>query len=303
MAGGRKPGLWGRHPANIEDGTFARAESSLPGLLGQRPPSLARALNARPLAAPVYEEDVHLTLTEVLALAAGFGIAEAREIAYYNQDVDNDPSTTPMPLGPWDEVSGAGTKRRRLWHFTSAARRAQVKREYQQSGSTKDLGRYMHVLQDSYSHEGLGAIIGQIGTSVNEQGETVYNSPNPLDQAPWHEADDPSKNPPKARTMARHSYDELFEAKEYLVEHKKLARQHEEIGYDKIAKLVAEFASEPDKSRREAICNQIGSVALQARKQQEDADYAELRARMEETERRITRTIQPGRRRTRKRRP
>lgn len=42
MAGGRKPGLWGLHPANIKDGTFALVESPLAGLNGT-PTSLGAA--------------------------------------------------------------------------------------------------------------------------------------------------------------------------------------------------------------------------------------------------------------------
>lgn len=295
MAGGRRPGLWGRHPADIEDGTFVRAESSRPGLL------VARA-TASPFGAAVYEKDVHVILTEALAIAAGFSDQDARDIAVFNQDVDDDRATKPMPLGPWDEASGAGTKRRRLWHFTSAARQAQVKREYQQSGSIKDLGRYMHVLQDSYSHRGLSPIIGQFGTSVDPRtGEPVYNSPNPLDQKPWHEADDPSKNPGKAMAMARHTYDELVEAKEYLAARGKLRASFEAVSYEpEITKLVERFCREPDRATREDIANQIGSFAYQRRHQQEEASYAEMNAQFEETERRRTRTIQPRRKKPQK---
>lgn len=297
MARGNKPGLSGVHSENVGDGTFARAASPRPGLLVASPA-------ASPFGSAVYERDVHVTLTEALALAAGFGIDEARQIAFYNQDVDEDRATTPMPLGPWDEASGAGTRRRRLWHFTSAARRAQVKREFQQSASIKDLGRFMHVLQDSYSHRGLSPIIGQFGTSVDPQtGETVYNSPNPFDQAPWHEADDPSKNPLKAMAMASETYDELVKAKEYLAERGHLRVWSEAIDYEpEIARLVAEFCREPDRNLRDAKANQIGSIALQRRRQQEESAYSELRRQLEETERRRTRTIQPRRKKPSKRR-
>jgi hypothetical protein len=296
MARGRKANLNGLQHEHVEDGTFVRNASSRPGLLS------GRALTS-PFAAPVYEEDVHLTLTEALALAAGFGIAEAREIAVYNQDVDNDRATTPMPLGLWDETSGAGTKRRRLWHFTSPARQAQVKREYQQSGSLRDLGRYMHVLQDSYSHKDLNPIIGQFGTSVDPRtGETVYNSPNPLDSAPWHEADDPSRNPGKAISMAYKSYEELVEAREYLAKRGKLRVSFEAVDYLLISKLVSEFCHHPDKNVRNEKANQIGTLVLQHRKQQEDAEYSEMRAQFEETERRRTQTIQPRRKKPQKRR-
>lgn len=305
MAGGRRPGLSGPHPADIEDGTFARAASPRPGLLGAHPPAPAPG-GASPAGA-VYEEDVHDDLTEVLALAAGFGISEAREIAAENQETDTNLETSPMPYwtrNRWGvPYYSVGAERRRLWHFTTEARRAELRRQYRQSGSLRDLGRYMHVLQDSYSHAGLNPVVGQIGTSVNPQtGAPVYNSPNPLDQAPWHEADDPSKNPHKAMTMARHSYDELVEAREYLAEHGRLGAQHEAVGYDRIRGLVEEFCREPDKGKRLSIANQLGSVVLQARRRQEDEDAAELRSRFEETERRRTRTIQPPRRRGQTRR-
>lgn len=297
MARGINAGLSGLRYEQVNDGTLVRNASPRPGLL--------RALSlSSPFAAPVYEEDVHVTLTEALAVAAGFSDQDARDIAVFNQDLDDDESTTPMMLGPLDEASGAGTKRRRLWHFTSKARQAQVKREYQRSGSIKDLGRYMHVLQDSYSHKGLSPVIGQLATSVDPRtGEPVYNSPNPLDRAPWYEADDPSKNPGKAMTMARHTYDELVEAKEYLEPRGKLRRTYEAVRYEpEIAKLVEQFCREPNKATRETIANQIGAFAYQRRKQQEDADASEIQAQFEETERRRTRTIQPKGKKPTKRR-
>lgn len=297
MATGAKPGLSGRHAENVDDGTFPRTGSPRPGLLRARTP-------ASPVSMAVYERDVHVTLTEALAIAAGFSDQDASDIATFNQDVDDDKSTTPMPLGPWDEASGAGTKRRRLWHFTSAARQAQVKREFQQSASIRDLGRYMHVLQDSYSHRGLSAIIGQFGTSVDQRsGETVYNSPNPLDQSPWHEADDPSKHPLKAMAMARHTYEELVEARELLSERGKLRASFEAVNYEpEIAKLVEQFCREPNKSTRLNIANQIGAFAYQRRNQRAKADSDEIQAQFEETERRRTRTIQPARKKPARRR-
>lgn len=288
MAKGIKAGLSGLRREQINDGTLARNASPRPGLL-------SASVSVSPFAAPLYERDVHVTLTEALAIAAGFSDQDARDIASFNQDVDDDKSTTPMPLGPWDEASGAGTRRRRLWHFTSAARQAQVKREYRQSGSLKDLGRYLHVLQDGYSHRGLSAIIGQFGTSLDTQsGEPMSNSPNPFAQSPWHEADDPSKNPGKAMLMARRTYDELIEAKEYLEAHRKITRTFAAVSYEpEIAKLVEQFAREPHKPARETIANQIGAFAYQRRLQLEEDEYSELQRQFEETGRRRTGTIQP----------
>jgi hypothetical protein len=94
----------------------------------------------------------------------------------------------------------------------------------------------------------------------------VYNSSNPFHQSPWHEADDPSKNPGKAMTMARHTYDELVEAKDYLEARGKLRRTFEAVSYDpEIARLVAQFCREPYKPTRESIANQIGALAYQRR--------------------------------------
>ena len=304
MARSKRPGLNGLYRANVNDGTFARLVAPRTGLIGARP--TPAALRAEPTPAPIYEEDVHDNLTEVLALAAGFGVGEAREIAAADQETDTNLATSPMPY--WTRTSwgipyySVGADRRRLWHFTTAARRAEVKRQYQQSGSMRDLGRYMHVLQDRYSHEGLNPVVGQIGTSVDPQtGETRYDSPNPLDQAPWHEADDPSRNPLKAMTMARESYDELVEAKEYLAEHGRLRTSFEAIEYSEIRKDVERFCREPDKNVRKAIADRIGAFVLQQQAQRQNAAASEMQQQIEEMERRgRVRTIKPQRKRGRR---
>src|SRR5262249_36642697 len=65
----------------------------------------------------LYEQDVHFLLTRTLALRAGFTPAEADEIARADQGVDENPRTSPF----------ANVEARRQYHFTSDARRAEMR--------------------------------------------------------------------------------------------------------------------------------------------------------------------------------
>lgn len=288
MAGGRKPGLWGLHPADIEDGTFARAESPLPGLLGGA--SSMSSVELSPLTSPpVYEEDVHLNLTGALALVAGFDIDAANLIAVWAQKVDDLPSMTPMPLGLWDEVSGAGVERRRLWHFTTPERRADLQRQYEASGELSDLGIFMHVWQDQYSHADMGPVFGHMLTKVDRRtgnarrptlaeiavmlsGPTLllttgdlsrlYEQWRILFERTWHETDDPSKSPDKAYTMARTSFEKLRDAAALFFNKGAILRKFGAAWTPQINELVWTFCRDSSKSGRVKTAARIGQTAL-----------------------------------------
>lgn len=126
----------------------------------------------------LYEEDVHRDLTFCLARRAGYSDTAARRTAAADQGTDDNPATSPY----------AGREARRDWHFTTEARRTELwKRAL--DGNLDVLGQYLHALQDSYSHEGTGPLIGHL--DFGHAPDRTYN------------------NPEKANRMARDTYNRL----------------------------------------------------------------------------------------------
>jgi RHS repeat-associated protein len=128
----------------------------------------------------LYEEDVHRDLTYFLARKSGFPNLAAQRIAASNQGTDDNAATSPF----------ASTEARRDWHFTTPERRAEL---WQRAldGNLDRLGQYLHVLQDSYSHEGYPAWRGHLFSG--------------------HEPDKTYNDPQKANRMARDTYNRLRE--------------------------------------------------------------------------------------------
>ncbi len=260
MAGGRKPGLWGLHPADIKDGTFARAESPLPGPLGT-----SANLRAAPLpSGMIYNEDVHRDLTRALALAAGFETDIANRIANANQGVDDNSKTSPMPN--W---RGAGIDRRALWHFTTAERQQKLEEWLKGSPTPERLGIFLHVYQDKYSHRDLGAISGQVGSSIDRQGKQRKKASDPstwsFDRKEWDDADDTWRNVGMANRMARETYIILQNAKDLMFEKGILNVSY--FNYDalpwerKLADLVWYFNMAREKSEKDKYIEQIVKMA------------------------------------------
>lgn len=213
---------------------------------------------------PVYGRDVHFSLTEALAMAAGFDSSDAGKIAYYNQEVDDNKKTTPEPqasYGYLKEGDALGIQRRKDWHFTTAARRAEIKAIFLSSCSLEDLGKYMHAFQDQYSHFGLGPGIGQVGSKVDKNGEPTEWSTNVDD---WHAADYTSSDVEKANKMAEDSFIELRNAASYLAGKGKLALHYPAINYSEISGLVNNFSKAPENpmSAKNEIVSQIRQKAL-----------------------------------------
>lgn len=99
-----------------------------------------------------WEREIHYELTRLLAVAAGFDSADAREIATWNARADSDPDKTPMTLFSVDQ--------RKRYHFTTLERRMELSRAALDSGSLSDLGLFLHAEQDSFSHFGYGPALG-----------------------------------------------------------------------------------------------------------------------------------------------
>jgi len=136
-----------------------------------------------------YNRDVHHDLTLVIALAVGFPESMAESIASADQNTDINPQTQPGP-----DRHGTGEDRRRKWHFTTEERRQELWSAFEGSGSLDDLGIYMHALQDSYSHEGLSPVNGQVTF------DWPWN---------WSNADDTWRDVSKADRMAENTYNRL----------------------------------------------------------------------------------------------
>jgi RHS repeat-associated protein len=94
----------------------------------------------------LYGRDVHHDDTRQLAASTGYRPCAADIIAKADQDIDDDPQTD-----PWDR------RRRELWHFPTEARVNDVQNIALHSCDLTNLGRALHVLQDSFSHAGYPA--------------------------------------------------------------------------------------------------------------------------------------------------
>ena len=97
-----------------------------------------------------YEIDVHRHLTAALARAAGMSPSVASAIATATQGVDDSKLTSPF-WAPWNLDEN---------HFTSEDVRKSLWEQFERTGSTADLGVFLHAHQDSYSHAGYYPIPG-----------------------------------------------------------------------------------------------------------------------------------------------
>lgn len=120
-----------------------------------------------------YELPVHFTFTMYLAELAGFTEAEAFEIARYDQAIDDNPATSPMP-----QISSFGVERRSAYHFINNTRgnalRADAFACVGAVGWLRRTGIYLHAQEDLFSHRTFGATAGHL---------TAGHSPD----KPWYE--------------------------------------------------------------------------------------------------------------------
>ncbi|MER8734482.1 RHS repeat-associated core domain-containing protein, partial [Mesorhizobium sp. M1227] len=139
-----------------------------------------------------YEADVHRDLTEQLSRAAGIPDNVSAQIAAADQNVDDNPETSPMGMQPY----GAAVTARENFHFTNAQRRQELYDAFTQSRRPEDLGTFLHAQQDSVSHRGYGARFGHL--SAGHAPDKTYN------------------NIDGANAMAHATYDSLVGAKSVL---------------------------------------------------------------------------------------
>ena len=110
----------------------------------------------------LYNEDVHYYVTKRLAVEAGFNIWQAEWIARGDQDTD-------ILYDPWQRWYN-----RINYHFTTQARRCELRDQAVRDLSWNDFGIYLHTLQDSYSHQKSLTDRGEPYTAVFGHGWTRY---------------------------------------------------------------------------------------------------------------------------------
>jgi RHS repeat-associated protein len=185
-----------------------------------------------------YEEDVHRALTEVLALAAGFGVGTAERIGRADQWVDDNPATSPMGMWP----AGDAVEKRRKYHFTTQQRRDELWSGFESSGSPDDLGVFFHAFQDSFAHEGYGPTWGHI--KAGHAPDKTYN------------------NPGKADRMANQSFGLLVNAVGVMNNKGKISVSYSAVAWDKLQPLVQAFNRARTMEEKQKIIQQIRQVAL-----------------------------------------
>jgi len=93
----------------------------------------------------LYNRDVHYDLTNGIGVQVGFCAGDAARIAAADQDVDDNPWTSPMPIMNF---------RARAWyHFPTRDQLENLRRSAFDTGSLLSMGMYLHAFQDSYSHQ------------------------------------------------------------------------------------------------------------------------------------------------------
>ena len=226
-------------------GRFIAVDAAGPDL--NRPQSLNRyryALN-NPLRFVdpdgLYESDVHLDLTIVLAEAAGYDAQTARSIGLANQRVDDDPatdSTRPMNFGA-----------RRDFHFTDPERRNALWNEFAADPSARSLGTYLHTLQDSYAHQGYGHRDGHRSAGT----------------AP----DITANNPGRANQMAQDTYGRLVTS--VAIKQAGRSSSFQSVSWDKLSPLVNQFNRARNETEKRKALDAIKKLIEAERRRAEEA--------------------------------
>jgi RHS repeat-associated protein len=166
-------------------------------------------------------KDVHQQLTEALALAVGFSRQAARQIADADQGVDDNART------------GFGQA---AHHFASERQRSDAWNKFSRSGNLRDLGYYLHLQQDSYSHSTYGSSL--IDPLVHLLlGKRV---------------DRTADRPDDANAAAEDTYGKLFTA---------IGRtgdaEYSAVPWEQIQELIANFNSAESELQKERILDNI----------------------------------------------
>ena len=121
-----------------------------------RPWALTCLVLSLSMAPPIraYDENVHLDLTAFLLGRAGLKMESAMILAKADNDVDTLHSA--VGLTPEYLVN------RVMYHFVDPSQLAKLRNAAMRTCSVEDMGEFLHAFEDSYSHSGLGPILGQV---------------------------------------------------------------------------------------------------------------------------------------------
>ena len=112
----------------------------------------------------IYGYSVHFDDTQTMALQTGFNPRRAYELAKYSNAVDEK-----YPVWSYEN--------RLKWHFTTKERVDELLQKAYSTGSNKDFGEALHVLQDYYSHtlQGYGPVLGHGWTGEPDDPATNWD--------------------------------------------------------------------------------------------------------------------------------
>jgi len=205
-------------------------------------------------------------------MAAGFPEGIAQVIAFSNQYVDDNPKTSPMPCPSFPCDADLGVQRRRDWHFTTLERRQELWEHFLGTGYADDLGKYLHTLQDSYSHKGLSAVNGQITLS------------NPKT---WADADDTWRRVGLADEMAEDTYNHLDAGADTMEAKGNLPGRSPAMPWNRLSDLVHSFNQAQTTGEKNVYLGMLESrVRIWQRDQFEKLEKERNRRQIRESSRR-----------------
>jgi hypothetical protein len=221
-----------------------------------------------------YEEDVHYDLTRVLAYAAGFSLNDATRIADETQGPDK-------PGDPRNPMTVFGVEAREKYHFTTEARRQEMwddfadtyqqdyydehghRHEIERVHPVRALGEYLHALEDKFSHEVYGALLGQ-AVEVPKSMAQLKSWNQAIEDA--HRADYTDTDPDKANTMAKTTFDALKRAANVVARDKHYNVDGRPVLYDTIKGLIDQFNKESDRDKKRQILDKVIEKIKMARR-------------------------------------
>ncbi|TSC63819.1 MAG: hypothetical protein G01um1014106_371 [Parcubacteria group bacterium Gr01-1014_106] len=228
-----------------------------------------------------YEKDVHYTLTNHLALWAGFTPSQAAEIAKANQELDSNPAFSALPdcrrifgnecksvalgivnekllgdaVAKWknDPAYQRMISAQRAYHFPSQNRLKELRDSAFPEKNLKVLGHYLHALQDSFAHS--------LMDSTNLSALKEFDTDRLLASLAYlpdtkilghflygHSLDKTHERPDLAELMARYTYREL------------IAFNGSPNRYSEIEAAVARFVREEDADRKTTYLKKLPKV-------------------------------------------
>jgi RHS repeat-associated protein len=221
-----------------------------------------------------YEEDVHYDLTKALAYAAGFSLRQSEIIAQQNQRID----TELDPIGPL----GTNFSNRECCHFTDSRQREKLWTEFEDDAGYYEnwkrteltphpkegivlyyLGKYEHALQDSFSHQGYGFLLGQSVDLFKFKDPTL--------------ADKTDTNPEKADKMAYATFVSLVKARNLM--NGRFSSMARPISYGAIKGLIHQWNIASDMAKKRSLMEQIMRKVGAGRSIQENDSVPYLRMR------------------------